>query len=397
MPATLAPNAQTRRTPTPLIRARFTLDGSDSLENHLGQTCTKVLAGINQIIPASRLQAVALGGGYGRGEGGVLRTPSGDQPYNDLEFYVFAAGHPWFNERRYKNAVHELSEELTAQAGVEVEFKITSLANLRRSAPSIFYHDLVLGHRWLSGSDDLLRDCEHHRNAALIPPSEATRLMMNRCSGLLLAREKLEHEPFTEEDADFVFRNMSKAQLAMGDAVLTVFGQYHWSCQERHSRLRCLPPPTNFLWMDAVRNHHAAGVKFKLHPNRSTHAREALQLMLHDLSKLALNLWLWLESLRLRYRFETVRDYGLSRINKWPGTSLWRNWLTNVKLFGPKAMVDPRSRRHPRNRILNALTILLWADPRSSDELEPIIRRELWTSGAIPCVQAYQQRWRHVG
>src|ERR1041385_8342203 len=129
--------------------SRFTRDGSDELERHLERACQKVLASIRRIIPPHRLQGIALGGGYGRGEGGVLKTAVGDQPYNDLEFYVFARGPTWFNERCYASALHRAGEELSRTAGVEVEFKITSLAKLRRSPPSMFYYDLVLGHCWL--------------------------------------------------------------------------------------------------------------------------------------------------------------------------------------------------------------------------------------------------------
>src|SRR5438445_13084871 len=75
--------------------ARFTLDGSDELERHLTQTCQKVLAGIQAIVPSRKLEALLLGGGYGRGEGGVLKTEAGNQPYNDLEFYVFIRGNTW--------------------------------------------------------------------------------------------------------------------------------------------------------------------------------------------------------------------------------------------------------------------------------------------------------------
>jgi len=33
---------------------------------------------------------------------------------------------------------------------------------------------------------------------------------MNRCSGLLFAREKLQREVFTDDDADFVCRNFAR-------------------------------------------------------------------------------------------------------------------------------------------------------------------------------------------
>src|SRR6185503_1273964 len=220
-----------------LSKRCFTVDGSVALEEHLAQTCQKVLTGIMAAVPVSKLEALMLGGGYGRGEGGVLKTEAGDQPYNDLEFYVCLRGNTWQNERRFGPALHQLAEELSPIAGVEVEFKIVSLAKLSFSPVNMFYYDLVMGHRWLWGGEHLLIGCQHHRAADQIPMAEATRLLMNRCSGLLFAREQLQHEPFTPAHADFVGRNLAKARLAFGDVLLTVRGQYHWSCRERHRRL----------------------------------------------------------------------------------------------------------------------------------------------------------------
>src|SRR5688572_7629618 len=78
--------------PPDIVEPRFTIDGSPALEQHLALTCAKIAAGIRGLIPPGRLEAVLLGGGYGRGEGGVLQTPMGARPYNDLEFYVCLRG-----------------------------------------------------------------------------------------------------------------------------------------------------------------------------------------------------------------------------------------------------------------------------------------------------------------
>src|SRR3954470_23870388 len=166
------------------VAPRFTADGSRELEQHLARTCEKIAAGVRGLIPRGKLEAILLGGGYGRGEGGVLVTPSGERPYNDLEFYVCVRGNRHLNEKRFGRALHVLGEILTPQAGVEVEFKITSLAEFERSPISMFSYDLTMGHRWLVGTEELLAHCEHHRAADKIPLSEGTRLLMNRCSGL---------------------------------------------------------------------------------------------------------------------------------------------------------------------------------------------------------------------
>ena len=281
-------------------------------------------------------------------------------------------------------------------AGVELEATITSAAKLRRSAQNLFYHDLIMGHRWLVGDDSLFAGCEHHRDAETIPLSEAARLLMNRCSGLLFAREKLDRERFSAEDADFVCRNIAKTELALGDAVLIAFGRYHWSCLERGRRLSGLGSPEDVPWIEEVRRRHAAGVEFKLQPYRSTLSREALREHFREVSSLALRSWLWLENRRLGCAFRSAADYALSRVNKWPGTSCWRNRLANVSVFGPRALLLPRHRRHPRERILNALVLLLWVRAETSLEFPRDAQRELLLSEPIEIIPAYRERWSRV-
>jgi hypothetical protein len=373
--------------------ARFTRDGSDELERQLDRICKEVLAGVRRIFPADELVGLALGGGYGRGEGGVLKLASGDQPYNDLEFYIFACGPSWWNEHRYSGALHHLAEELSRTVGIEVEFKITSLARLRRSTPSMFFYDLVLGHCWLMGDDSLFDGCEHHRHARQIPVSEATRLLMNRCSGLLFARERLEHESFTAADADFVCRNIAKAKLALGDAVLTVHRQYHWSCVERHQRLREFFAKENQPWSDRVLKNHAGGVEFKLHPHRSSDSRDELAREHRQLCELAAEVWLWVENRRLGQSFRSIGEYALASINKFPDTSPRRNLLTNLKVFGPAAIASRHRLRHPREKIINALALLLWNDdqtvcPASSKRTTEFVQ--------LLSISGYRAAWRKV-
>ena len=356
---------------------RFTRDGSDSLEWHIARTCDVVLAGVQKIVPSRKLEALMLGGGYGRGEGGVLKTGTGDRPYNDLELYVCVRGNRFFNRWRYEPALHELAESLSPAAGVEVEFKVISLDHLRGAPITMFYYDLVLGHRWLWGGDELLHGCEHHREARAIPLSEATRLLMNRCSGLLFALERLERQPFTVEDTDFVGRNLAKAQLAFGDAVLTVFGQYHWSCLERHERLRRLNVLECDPWLADVRRHHSAGVRFKLHPYRTRASLAVLRAQYEELRALAFSVWLWLENRRLGLRFQSARDYAMSPANKYSGSNPWRNLLLSLKAFGPAAFFSRAATRAPQERLLNALALLLWEPWRSDPQLTWRLQDEL--------------------
>lgn len=376
---------------------RFTRDGSDALEAHLAATCRRVEDGVRALIPADRLEGVLLGGGYGRGEGGVLRTPAGDEPYNDLEFFVFVRGHPVLAERKFRGPLHELGEHLSPDARLEVEFKVLTTDKLRRSEPSMFYYDLVVGHRPIIGDDELLAGCDHHRDPARIPLHEATRLLMNRCSGLLFSAERLARPKFEAGEADFVGRNLAKARLAFGDVVLTAHGRYHWSCQERHRRLAeeasGLDPA---LPLADLARLHADGVRFKLHPVRSVEPRETLAAQHAELVAIARRLWLWLEERRLGISFPAPRDYAATLVNLCPETSSLRNRLLNARTFGPSAAFAADAARYPRERLLRSLALLLfenapWTEAASLTRLHRWLDTEALDLPGL--VGAYSPLW----
>lgn len=380
-----------------LETTRFTLDGSDQLESHLAHCCDKVLAGVCSVIPTSRLEGVLLGGGYGRGEGGVLETVEGDRPYNDLEFYVLMRGSSWLNERKFRPALHHVAEQLSPEAGIEIEFKIVSVQKLESSPVTMHYYDLVAGHRRLWGGKDLLRRCRQHRAANTLPLSEATRLLMNRASGLLFSNSLLQREKFGPDEADFVGRNQAKAQLAFGDVFLTANGLYHASCRERNRRLRAFVPGQNIPWLEKIRRYHNYGVEFKLHPHKTSPDREALLACQNELVSMALTLWLWLEARRLHQRFSSAIEYAHCPINKCPETTVARNVLVNATTFGPPALLRDKAFRYPRERLFNALSLLLW-EPTTMREPQLLhdVQSELVTtaSDSDQIINAYQSLWR---
>ena len=379
------------------MKARFTIDGSDALEKHLAQTCQHVATGVRGVIPNGELQALLLGGGYGRGQGGVLKTDSGDKPYNDLEFYVCVHGSEVLNRKKYRDAFHELSEKLSAEAGVEVEFKISSVQKLQKFPPTMFAYDLAWGHQTLIGDDTRFLE-RHTLHAENIPLSEATRLLMNRCSGLLFAKEHLQRKPFTNEDADFVGRNHAKAQLGLGDVFLAAHGNYHWDCRERNHRLAIFSPEHNLPWLDDVRRHHTLGMEFKLHPHLTTSAMENLCNRQRELTHLALKVWLWLESKRLNQMFTTSQEYVFHNASKCPETNPIRNVAVNAKTFRKNFLSAGRPFRYPRERMFNSLALLLW-EPTilTNSKLLRRVQTELRTDATTfkDFVRAYAILWRN--
>lgn len=379
---------------------RFTLDGSDELEAHLDRTCHRIVHAVRGLIPAAQLEAIYLGGGYGRGEGGVLATPDGERPYNDLEFYVFVGGLRHLNEWRHRRALDVLGEILTPSAGAHVEFKIAARRELERRPISMFSYDLVTSHRLLFGSEYFFARCAHHCHAPKIPLDEATRLLMNRCTGLLLARERLEAATFTADDADFVARNLAKCALALGDATLTAFHRYHWSCRERHRRLKLdLALADLPAWRGELLRLHEEGVRFKLRPARSTASREELQRRWSDLLPFAQQVFLWIEERRLGITFANARHYALDEHPKYPLRAAPRELAARLWQGGLDGLLSPQPLRPPRERLLRALALLLW-EPNAFTQPRLLTRlqRELHTDavGLPAFVRAYGEIWERA-
>lgn len=380
---------------------RFTIDGSDQLEERLASLCDQVLAGVKQALRPERLDALVLAGGYGRGQGGVLRTPSGDRPYNDLEFYAFSRGHGLFDAARFNGKLNRLGEQLSVDAGLHVEFKLDCLRRFRRRPISMFSYDLVAAHRILAGENSVFQGCEHHLEAERLPVSEATRLLFNRCTGLLLVKKLLRQRSLSANDADFIGRNLAKAQLALGDALLAASGQYHWSCLERSRRMMdgslSLGSPQD---LEPIRAHHAAGIEFKLHPRQINKPAAEFAAEHGAISRLAARLWLNLESRRLASRFDGPGEYAVSRLDKCPESPAWRNYLLNCRSLGAGALFDGASLRYPRNRLFNSLPLLLWNGELANEpDLLRLVQRQLRTRAAdwSELVTAYEEIWSRYG
>jgi hypothetical protein len=370
---------------------RFTRDGSDALEKLIAETCEEIGREVTRIVPVGKFQALLLAGGYGRGEGGVLSTPDGDAPYNDLEFFLLIQGHPRLNERRYGAVIHALEHRMTEQLGIEVEMKIISLEKLVSSPTTMFYYDLVCGHRVTAGRTTILDACSHHSDPTKIPLHEATRLMVNRCSSLLFAAERLARRDFTQEDLDFSARNIAKAQLALGDVILTTLGKYHWSCIERHQQLTGIHEPS--LPMEELLAFHQAGVAFKLRPNPGSSSREALQALHQAITKAAWAVWTWQEQKRLTITIDSPIHYARGQ-NKCPETSPFKNALVRLRAFGLKGLLGPRAFRYPREGLLNSLAVLLWSPELISSQCEWLsIQLNSPITNQAEALMAYEKLW----
>ena len=309
--------------------------------------------------------AFILAGGYGRGEGGVFiddsHTP---RLYNDLEFYLFTRGPV---PRVLERWIHEMEHAGRAAFGIDVEIKTMSAKALDSAGPSMFFHDLVSGHIVVHGPPDFLTRAAFARlrDPKKIPLHEVARLLFNRGSGLLFAEAKLSGTD-PEFDQGFILRNLAKAKLALGDAVLAANGLYHSSCRERERRITGKIPNTPEGWNE-IRRLHTAGVLFKFNPGHENAVRDELEQQQKDLVALWLGVFLWLESRRLKHTFFSLGDYAGFRGRILPEFPRWKNPVLRLRDLLRHGETLPFPFEYPRGVLQQALAAFLAGASRKLD------------------------------
>jgi hypothetical protein len=164
---------------------------------------------------------------------------------------------------------------------------------------------------------------------------------------------------------------------------------------ERRNALSEIVSAEDARWMQEVRSVHAEGVEFKLHPQRISKPLPEFRAEHETISRLAMQVWLWLEGRRLHEQYSSARDYALSDALKCPDTSPWRNALLNARSFGAGSIFGDGAMRYPRERFLNSLPLLLWDEPLEGLRVKRRLQKELRTTASDwqGFVAAYKAVW----
>lgn len=208
---------------------QYTYSGNPNTENLLRISLNGIAEEIAALPESIYIRSVVLGGGYGRGEGGA--TPEGFL-YNDLDFLVFSRTPEV--PAMIVEPFGELSRKWKKQLGIDVDFfMVPDDKWLARNAETLMIQEMIAGHAVIFGEPGIFRETPRIPWEKL-PWSEGARLLLNRGTGLLLARRKA-------DDAEFGIRNLHKAALGCGDALLIARHAYKRTGMERLSALSGLP------------------------------------------------------------------------------------------------------------------------------------------------------------
>ena len=351
---------------------RFTVDGSDELEERIARDMATVCGRVSEVVPAEELTALVLGGGYGRGEGGVFDVGGEERVYNDYDFFVVV---PYESRRRRRHLsalLQGVKESVEPGCGIHVDFSPPMpQSSLGRLPYELMFMEAKYGHHVVMGPPDVFSalpayDAEHP------PLEECARLFMNRGIGLLLARMTLgQRGTLNTEDHEFVVRNIYKAMMAMGDSVLFLAGDYSPSYVERRHRFSA-QPLDGVPEAERLREAYEASLDFKMRPRHEIPSGKSLDEWHREVVTLYLQVYLWFERSRLGMADLDWKAYeGLP--TRFPGTALperLKNAARNARHARP---AGGEWMLHPRDRILKRLPRLLGEQGRDGAELSHVL------------------------
>ena len=296
------------------------------------------------------LTALLLGGGYGRGEGGVLEVAGEERPYNDLDLILVVQRRADVPLAKLRALQHKYEPLL----GIQVDFsRPLTLRDIRSWRPILMWTDLLYGHIVLHGPADILTANAPDLRTEQLGMIEATRTLLNRGAGLLWALRIL-HGCQPAPDSDFVRRNYFKSVITLGDALLIAHGLYSTLSAGRSERLSALlgkmSQPLSFdlmsLYSDALR--------FKFWPAQFPDQPDEPKLM--QLAKQWGEVFLYVEGRRAQRVWRNVQMYVECPDYREPEQNTWRNWPRN---FIRNRELGLLSVRYPRERLYRDLPVLL--------------------------------------
>ncbi|MDD5596613.1 MAG: hypothetical protein PHV82_01630 [Victivallaceae bacterium] len=220
-------------------QSRYTLNGDAAFDEMLDGYLAAIAEAVKMSGFARSIAAIVLGGGYGRGEGGVLVDVNGEKKlYNDLDFFVITENVSFWERRRIDRFLAAVGKKFSREIGVELDFgRAKTLKQLSRMPLTMMWQELKEGHQVVYGSKDIMR-CLPDYELRDLPRTEGLQLLLNRGAGLLLAKEALEKGGDSPDELDFIGRNLYKTVLACGDIFLLVQKQYCLSLPERLALLK---------------------------------------------------------------------------------------------------------------------------------------------------------------
>ena len=352
---------------------KYTVYGNDDFDRKIESDLQNIRNTILTLFPEKDISAIILGGGYGRGEGGVVVKNGKMCLYNDYDMFMITNNISYKKKKEYQEKIFKASEELTEKIGIDVDFGPLKNKNELKKMPfTLMYYELKKGHKVIYGNKNSLRYLPDY-DINKIPKDEMLNYMLNRGVGLFLAYQKITKTKNSETDLEFVERNIYKALMACGDIFLLFEEKYNYLYTARMQSMKILKnneiiQDRNFL------KYYEDSINYKLHPvNKFDHLDVKLEYTLKVFEKFYLYAFseYWqrnIPSFDVYYPMLSQEAVPKCRNIK----NLLKNNLLNIKEVGCKNFSFKFSMNYPRYRLFFALPYFLF-----NCEIKDVILRKV--------------------
>ncbi|MCC6698842.1 MAG: hypothetical protein IT365_24670 [Candidatus Hydrogenedentes bacterium] len=333
----------------------YTQHGSPAFKTWLDEQLAALTRDIAEVL-RDNLVAVVLGGGYGRGEGGVVVVDGQERPYNDLDL-VLVVRNPAVVPRGPLETIQAAWREKLF--GIHVDMSRPQTIEQVKAWPHyMMWQDVLLGHIVLFGPPDVIRANAPDILLKPLPLTEALRLMLNRGAGLLFAL-RIAAGVAPREDDDFVRRNFFKCAQALGDTALMIHQKYQTPYAGRETVFAGLCEAHEELRNLDIRAAYEESLVFRSLPDRVTQGPPSVQ-QLHEMARSWSRMLLYLETNRTGKRWDTTNAYA-----DWTGVreadvNAWKDMPKNL---ARNLVIGSLSYKHPRERLYRDFARLLGAEP----------------------------------
>ena len=234
---------------------------------------------------------------------------------NDLDLAVFVEKN--FNKvkKKYSARLKKLAVELQPKArGLkQIDVDITNSRRFRFVPNLVNYYEIKHGHEIIYGDLNLYGIMPSLKPEKL-PVFDGTKYFQSKGSCLLIAAIYFLTNKISEREIREDFQiEMQKACQAMGDSLLLMIKQYHYSYSERLRRFNLIEDKDDVIpkqLLAKIRPLYQWGVEKKLRPSFEWSGNEEMIQRWFELRDVFGEYFLWFESKRLKKHFESWPQYS---------------------------------------------------------------------------------------
>jgi len=350
------------------MTGKYTRHGTKELDQQIDADLNHILSTLLETSEANQFMAIALMGGYGRGEGTPYRRQGKVFPYNDYDLMIVGKEMSYLKRKQIAHRINKLEKPLSDELGIHVDLAFQSLNALKSSEHSLMNYELKKGHKILWGEADALSAMPQD-DFSKVPLMEGTRLLMNRGDLLFSVEERLQ-SALDEKSLERVWRYLLKNYLAFGDCILIIKELYdiHYSTKEKLieqiGQDESIPHCRRLIEL-----YHLA-IAFKQYGDKKILSHLNPMEAFDETRELFNQFFLWYEGKRLDTSLQSIADY-VKALEKSPHDHQWLKAMALNFILLKRHAVTPSFSwlfYHPRLRCFPALLLLMQKEMLTNQE-----------------------------